>query len=286
MKEFRIFLWFAVFVAMELGHSKNIQAQATYESAEDFAAYASKLRVDALQSIGPKVFVPTAETRHFSRFAWKRDIVTTTFWVGELPTVNNPTPNNKSAWDPQWQLSYGGYDSPEPEYRNGFLPKDFVPRQNPFYCALPYNDVTSGTTKLEAKHVIPWFKKTYKRYGLSVLKGRWIAIRHGKRIAYAQWEDCGPYRTDHWQYVFGKERPTPNNNGGAGLDVSPAVRDYLGMRATDVTDWRFVEESEVPPGPWRKFGDNNPFANKASSESRVPSLAKNDAKASIVQNTP
>ena len=49
--------------------------------------------------------------------------------------------------------------------------------------------------------------------------------------AYAQWEDCGPFRTDHFQYVFQNERPKPNLNRGAGLDVSPAVRDYLGLAA-------------------------------------------------------
>ncbi len=60
----------------------------------------------------------------------------------------------------------------------------------------------------------------------SVCKGRWIAIRYGNKICYAQWEDAGPFRTDHWQYVFGTERPeTPILNKGAGLDVSPAVRD-------------------------------------------------------------
>ena len=68
-----------------------------------------------------------------------------------------------------------------------------------------------------------------------------------------------PFRTDHWEYVFGNERPKPNLNRGAGLDVSPAVRDYLGLQDTDVTDWKFVESSEVPPGPWTKLGDNNTF---------------------------
>ena len=33
---------------------------------------------------------------------------------------------------------------------------------------------------------------------------------------YAQWEDAGPFRTDHWQYVFGNERPKPNLEPGRG----------------------------------------------------------------------
>ncbi|PYJ72656.1 MAG: hypothetical protein DME75_04015, partial [Verrucomicrobia bacterium] len=57
----------------------------------------------------------------------------------------------------------------------------------------------------------------------------------------------------------GNERPKPNLNRGAGLDVSPAVRDYLGLHDTDVTDWRFVEFSEVSRGPWSTLGDNNTF---------------------------
>jgi hypothetical protein len=48
-------------------------------------------------------------------------------------------------------------------------------------------------------------------------------------------------------------------NRGAGLDVSPAVRDYLGLQPTDVTDWRFVDTADVSPGPWRSYGDNNNF---------------------------
>ena len=85
-------------------------------------------------------------------------------------------------------------------------------------------------------------------------------------------EDCGPFRTDHFQYVFQNERPKPNLNRGAGLDVSPAVRDYLGLSPTDVTDWQFVEVRDVPPGPWRNFGDNNHFV-----------IAKRQAEQRIVQ---
>jgi hypothetical protein len=59
--------------------------------------------------------------------------------------------------------------------------------------------------------------------------------------------------------VFGNERPKVNLNTGAGLDVSPAVRDYLGLKQTDVTDWRFVDFTDVPHGPWATLGENNTF---------------------------
>jgi hypothetical protein len=34
---------------------------------------------------------------------------------------------------------------------------------------------------------------------------------------------------------------------------------YLGLAQTDVTDWQFVEVRDVPPGPWRSYGENNHF---------------------------
>ena len=191
--------------------------------------------------------------------SWKTSIVTTVFWIGEKPGGNNFTPNRTSSWDKQWTKSYGGFDDPDPAHRKNYIPVKFTPRQNPFYCALPYNDKARTGHQPEAPRVVPWFKEAYQGPAVSTCKDRWVAIRKGDRTAYAQWEDAGPFRTDHWQYVFGNERPKPNLNQGAGLDVSPAVRDYLRLQETDVTDWRFVEFSEVPRGPWSTLGDNNTF---------------------------
>ncbi len=227
----------------------------------------SKKSVDptpTASSGGPMVYTPTTRTLDmpaapYRLFDWKKDIVTTVFWIGEKPTENNPVPNKASSWDAHWTSSYGGYDDPDPARRRNMLPSNFTPRQNPFYCALPYNDKARTGHRAEAPQVVPWFKEAYQGPAVSTCKGRWIAIRKGSRTVYAQWEDAGPFRTDHWQYVFGNERPKPNLNRGVGLDVSPAVRDYLGMQDTDVTDWKFVEFKDVPPGPWAKLGDNNTF---------------------------
>jgi len=213
----------------------------------------------ASAAMSPVAKAAPMRTAARSAYPWKRNIVTTVFWIGELPARHNPVPNTKSSWDAEWAENYGGYDDPEPSGRRGYLPANFIPRQNPFYVALPYNDVSGGRTKPEAARIIPWFRDGFVRQGQSVCKGRWIAVHCRGRVAYAQWEDCGPFRTDHSNYVFGNERPSPNRNGGAGLDVSPAVRDYLGMDGTDVADWRFVEVSEVPGGPWALHGDNNDF---------------------------
>ena len=260
----------------------NASAQSQYESSTDFAKYAMKLRENALLKIEPKVIMSPTKTTFTGdgpryttgpslmergtalsggpgRYPWKLNIVTTIFWIGERPSANNPVPNNRSSWDHNWSANYGGYDNPDAGARRNFIPIHFVPRQNPFYVALPYNDIERGHTKPEARTVIPWFKDTFVRDGQSVLKGRWLAIRRGNKVVYAQWEDCGPFRTDHWQYIFGNQRPKPNLNQGAGLDVSPAVRDYLGLGNKDACDWKFVEFREVPPGPWAMYGDNNTF---------------------------
>ena len=232
-------------------------------------------------SVLNKTTAPLSAEDMNTRYPWKRQIVTTTFWVGENPSKNNPVPNQASSWDPKWAKNYGGTDEPKMANRTSdFTPAAFTPAQNPFYIALPYNDMEHGAHKAEASKKIPWFQKDYKGPDKSVCKDRWIAIRFGNKVCYAQWEDAGPFRTDHVEYVFGSERPKPNLNQGAGLDVSPAVRDYLGMNGTDVTDWKFVDFDEVPQGPWAKFGENNTFVQNArQSMERVAALMPQDSKA-------
>jgi hypothetical protein len=240
----------------------------------EFERYAMQLRQAALLRINRHVILSPSSLAvssgtGFQRMVgssnvgggtgWKTNITTTVFWVGEKAAENNPVPNDKSAWDGGWFFSYGGYDNPNPGARVNFIPANFLPRQNPFYVALPYNDVEDHHTRSEAARVIPWFKNAFVRDGQSVCKGRWVAIRHGNRVCYAQWEDVGPFATDHWQYVFGNERPRPNRNRDAGLDVSPAVRDFLGLGGMDVCDWKFVTFRTVPSGPWAIYGENNTF---------------------------
>jgi len=254
-------------IAVLFSSVSSLFAHSTPAKAEPTKAKLSKksdkLSEDLMLNVDSIAFAP----RHLSspppsageRYPWKRQIVTTVFWIGEMPSGNNPVPNRSSSWDKDWARSYGGFDDPSPAHRSDYMPVKFTPRQNPFYCALPYNDKASTGHQPEAPRVVPWFKEAYQGPGISTCKGRWIAIRKGNRTVYAQWEDAGPFRTDHWQYVFGDERPKPNLNKGAGLDVSPAVRDYLGLQETDVTDWKFVDFSEVPRGPWAKVGENNTF---------------------------
>ena len=270
----------ALFVCAILSAMFGMDASAQSKSGSaDFARFAMKLPENALVKIQPKVTILHPVNRLSDsidgtgsslsgknslgagpgEYSWKLGITTTIFWVGEEAAVNNPVSNDKSAWDGGWFTNYGGLDSPNTVDRQNYIPTSFVPHQNPFYVALPYNDVDDHHTKPEASQVIPWFRNSFVQDGQSVCKGRWVAIRHGKKVCYAQWEDVGPYQTDHWQYVFGDERPRPNPNRDAGLDVSPAVRDYLGLDSMDVCDWKFVDFFRVPRGPWAIYGDNNTF---------------------------
>jgi hypothetical protein len=254
--------------------SANALAQSQRQSHKDFVSYAMQLRVRALHRVEPKVVMSPTKLVRFGtasaltgpgagavtgQYPWKLNIMTTVFWVGEQADFDNPVPNDKSAWDGDWSSSYGGYDNPDSGARRNFIPIDFLPRQNPFYVALPYNDVDDHHTKPEAAQVVPWFKKAFVRDGQSVCKGRWVAIRHGNRVCYAQWEDAGPFRTDDWQYVFGNECPKSNRNQDAGLDVSPAIRDYLDIGGMDACDWKFVDFCHVPEGPWMRYSDKSTF---------------------------
>jgi hypothetical protein len=225
----------------------------------------------------PRVFAPTRPRETYTKYPWKESIVSTVFWIGEPANAETGSPANlSSSWDTKWMENYGGYDDPDPKNRAwDFRPASFLPKQNPFYCALPYNDLAGWKrTKPTAQKVVPWFKERYTEFGETVLRGQWVAIRCGTQLCFAQWEDVGPFETDDWQYVFGTERPKTTKNNNAGLDISPAVRDCLKMRSGMLCDWRFVELDEVPVGPWRKFGDNNPFVQMRQRQSQQELEAK------------
>jgi hypothetical protein len=271
-------------IAALLSSASALFAHGTVTKAEPTKSKFNKKSEKKSSQPGPNidslVFAPnqlrSAPPLPGERYPWKQQIVTTVFWIGEAPSENNPVPNKASSWDKNWSKSYGGYDDPSPAKRSDYMPAKFTPRQNPFYCALPYNDKAKEGHRPEASRVVPWFNEAYQGPSVSVCKGRWIAIRKGNKVAYAQWEDAGPFRTDHWQYVFGNERPKPNLNKGAGLDVSPAVRDYLGLNDTDVTDWQFVDFKDVPRGPWSKLGENNTFVIADREEAARTAQAKRE----------
>lgn len=204
------------------------------------AASIRSIATSTVQTI-KDVFVPHT--------GWKTGIATV-FWVGEVSDASNGyIPNDQSAWDGNWQAHYGGVD--DPLKRCGFQPCAFTPKENPFYVALPYNDLNDEGQKKPDAVRIPWNVATATK---SVLKNRWIEVRHKKVVCYGQWQDVGPFYEDDIEYVFGKNTVPKNQFGEkAGIDLSPALADCLAVDGSDAVDWRFVEASRVPEGHWSKI---------------------------------
>jgi len=186
-------------------------------------------------------------------FPEHKNVIVSVFWVGEqADNANDFISNRASAWDINWMEHFGGVD--DPENRNGFLPADFTPKENPFYFALPYNDFDSdGNRKPDAFDTVYW--ATDKNWGIreSMCKNQWLKINKDGLAAYAQWEDVGPFGENDGGYVFGPDDPSNTKKSEAGLDVSPAVRDYLGLSGIDKVSRQFVRESDVPDGPWKSI---------------------------------
>lgn len=161
------------------------------------------------------------------------------FWVGA-------SGYDSSAWDSDWIGSYGGEDTNDS--RDGYYPAAFTPSENPFYAALPYNDLDSvGITKTTVSSVLPWASSSDST-DVSICKNRWIKITANGNTAYAQWEDVGPYGSDDSDYVFGSDKPSDSTK--AGINISPAVRDYLNLDENESVDWVFVDFDSVVDGPW------------------------------------
>jgi len=180
------------------------------------------------------------------QYPLRQNILATIFWVGESANQdNNYIPNSQSAWDENWQEHFGGIDNPEK--RNGFCPADFKPKENSFYFALPYNDFgLNGKRKISAEETVYWAGEKEWGENEPMLKNRWLKIAKNGKVAYAQWEDVGPFEENDALYVFNSSQP----KNKAGLDVSPAVAGYLGLDGQDDVDWQFVDFKDVAIGPW------------------------------------
>jgi len=192
------------------------------------------------------------KTAIFSRktklvYPWKTGILTTMFWIGEKSV-------KASAWNENWTASNHGQDTPID--RNGYAAGDHASSVNPFYVALPFNDLAFPA---KAQQYVPasWQRAPKDGKPVSACKDRWVEIKTEDgtgRVCYAQWEDVGPGRNDHAEYVFGPEKPGPGDR--AGLSASPAVVQYLGLTDTGSrTRWRFVDVEDVPPGMWLKLDE-------------------------------
>lgn len=178
---------------------------------------------------------------------WKQ-ATATVFWVGEPATkANGFIQNGESAWDEGWFENFGGFD--DPDCRKGYYPCGFTPKENPFYIALPYDDIDHERGRKESAARIPWNNPAATG---TLLKNRWVEVRTNRKSCFGQWEDVGPFEEDDVEYVFGDARMPKNMLGErAGIDLSPAMRDCLSIDGSAQVEWRHVEEQDVSQGPWR-----------------------------------
>jgi hypothetical protein len=186
-------------------------------------------------------------------YPWKSDIITTVFWIGEGGSTLSSTTNYQSAWNMDWIHDNSGSD--DQDDMSGYASSLHASTLNPFYIALPFNDLVYPD---KARRWIPssWFKPPRNGKPVSACQDRWVEIKSvSGRTCFAQWEDVGPLRYDHAEYVFGNERPDTLTH--AGLDVSPAVAKYLGINTHGAarTSWRFVDPPDVQPGMWLKYDE-------------------------------
>jgi hypothetical protein len=215
---------------------------------------------------------PGASAEMVGRYPVHTSIVATTFWVGEVfdPHADDGS-QVFSTYDDHWMSAYGGCDGVvvDDECRterrvaeNHFFPTRMTPRQNPFYLDLPFDDVNDPSAAARRASVVPWahdpgWAEKLADPQQSIMRNRWVAIRKGSAVCYGQIQDAGPGEYDDAEYVFGThdERPANGRYNGAGMDVSPALNGCLGFSElngqNDRVDWWFVDDADVPEGPWR-----------------------------------
>ncbi|MEU6645722.1 hypothetical protein ABZ863_24670 [Saccharomonospora sp. NPDC046836] len=216
--------------------------------------------------------IVTCDSPDPGRYPVHRDIVATTFWVGEVFDPDAPDGSQVlSAYDSSWLENYGGCDGiivdgtcqTEPRRPdNDYFPTAMTPRENPFYLDLPYDDVNDPRGFADRDRIVPWAgEPRYRAYSgdrsVSYLKNRWVRITRGNRTCYGQIQDAGPGEYYDHEYVFGTARPANRRYNNAGMDVSPALNGCLGFTELngqrDLVDWQFVDDDEVPPGPWTRI---------------------------------
>jgi hypothetical protein len=244
-----------ILLAAAMGiYSLNKQAAAPQSSPESVTATSSPKQETTAETPSAVVTPSAAQVGDTALpaanpYPVHENIIATVFWAGEdADSSNNFIHNRTSAWMSDWVGAYGGVDSPE--NRCGYRPCAFSPNENPFYFALPFSDYDENGLKPDAElQRIPWYAGIIPE-NTSIIKNRWIEVRHGSRVAYAQWEDVGPFSENDPQYVFGMARPAAAR---AGLDMSPALADYLAIDGRAIVSWRFIESGDVPKGEWTKL---------------------------------
>jgi hypothetical protein len=178
-----------------------------------------------------------------THYPWKTNINPIVFSADKSSKVTDPS---------------GTSESIRSASETGFARDSEKHLYNSFRVALPFNDLQFPDL---ARHWLPikWLRSKHRAKSGSACEDRWIEIKNAQgNVCYAQWEDVGPLRNDHAEYVFGSERPGPGDSPG--LAVSDEIARYLGLKnKLNPVSWRFVDDEDVLPGPWLKLDEGNGF---------------------------
>lgn len=241
---------------------------------------AAAITLVVVAAVGLSACAPPAVPHPDTGYPWHTDVVATTFWVGEVFDPNASDGSQRlSTYDSDWLGSYGGCDgivvgtACRTEARTadaGYFPTAMTPLENPFYLDLPFDDVNDEQGFATRGSVIPWaedpaYSSAVDDPSQSLMKNRWVVLRKDGHVCYGQIEDAGPGEYRDAAYVFGSDDPRPANAryNGAGLDVSPALNGCLGFSdldgEDDRVDWAFVDDADVPAGPWTRIVTDSPI---------------------------
>src|SRR5581483_3948399 len=203
----------------------------------------------ASPTVAPSATPAPSSTPSAGSYPWHTNIVSTTFWVGEMfNAIHSDGSQACSTYDSQWYLHFsgvatqmlpasaagcagsyaGGCDgvwsggkcaTEKRTAANGYFPSAMTPKENPFYLDLPFDDLNDSTAFAQRCQVIPW-AKTIDPSGahcsdgnFSYMKNAWVEIigPNGK-TCYGQNEDAGPSHGSLYHdaaYVFGTTDARP-----------------------------------------------------------------------------
>lgn len=203
---------------------------------QDCKAKVLDLRTKIGRDIPPAALaIPRSGPRNV--YPWNVKVTPNVIWIGQ-------NGEKGSVWNSDWVRDNNGPD--DPLHRNGYAVGDHASGLNPFYAALPFNDLAHPD--LTAKWLPAGWQRVAKNGAmLSSCKDRWLEIKNANGdICYAQWEDVGPGADDRAEYVLGSAAA----GDAPALAVSPAVSQYLqvGGDAKGQVSWRFVDAADVRPG--------------------------------------
>lgn len=172
----------------------------------------------------------------------------TVFFVGEAASEDNGYIQNTDSvyqWGSNHWLKHHGCADTEKKPCDG--------KENSFYVAVPATDMKDEEANPKVRKAMPAAWLVGATNAESSMKNRWVVVRANGKVGYGQIQDAGPFGEEDVEWVFGSAtKPKSKANSYAGIDLSPALANHLGVSGVyDVEFALVIDANDVPPGPWR-----------------------------------